>query len=1605
MKQKQLRQQGQRRSSSLLLKMFALIAMMLCSVGSVWGQDLNATWGTLQGNGEAANGNTYRWKAGNYNNMTLFTFNDGGLQNYASMQFNAVGCDSEEIYRILFMNSEGNAIRTEYYGKGNASGNGNPITIQLATLGIDLSTVTEIRIGGHSAPTSENGGKTIEGKDGLWHEIGFWGVKLTRGYTVGIDLSAKYSSGLPDGCDAWYTINGGTEKYRDTRRVGIGATVTYTMSSTNPNYTPAGWRTSPWENPDYGWMGWSDSFTTTIRNQAVENPANNTERLSGNINAQPEFNYKQAFSVTANWGMNIPDHAKGWGLPTFTVKVGDATVDASNYTLRYDVVDGPITVSNGCVNVNEDYKGDVVGHIKVTAVPNDPAAYAEGSVTIDVNIQHTARVKVTVTPQEARIGEKISVGVQRETGFTDPRYVWTFSDGASDYLYGATGTIDNNAGENDRNLTFVAKKATTTPVNIHLKFTSTAGYVKDHPDSEQADAQIKVKPVAVPTVYEDIDGVHFTYEQDYDGVNGRVDAYLEYFVGEPKADNSNRVQVGFGDMESVYTATNINPGTTLYVNSAIYYKDADGGDHWVASEQIKFVTDDAAEFPTLDLMKQPRWANGIAKRYIPIGVINELNEGVLTPLTSQWPEGVTHGKGAITNNTMGYFLGGNEYPVEREGRGVCISRNGKAHWAWTGPESDPNRQWLPKSAAFVMDVAGTMDIVVFAENTFHNTENTTDGDEGNRRVITAWYLNDQCKDGKPIKLDSWGVVGKRCEGNYSNGGNGSELGLHIRLPQLGTDGKTTLLFTYEGDNWGNDVNDTDHDLWISGFLIKRPDLRISIGRTDDRYPDGDDLIKQCVKVKNTPYIWSFEPQPTKQIDGANIHKDGKDAVGFRPASDTDSKKRNVFDGRTYICGEKCDHLLVYCDNYDETGNVKPEERPEFDGRVGDGRDGNAHLELVRPTVMAGNNGNDDRFNPIKSNGIKVNVTGSGWFKVKASAPNCPVRMKVLTSRNGGVSTIRVLKEFILPKTSEMGWNEYTAYLKAQVTDDETYDDDDAEGDIEKVYMALYVVFEPADGVALDADGKISGTQDYPQLNINQLSWLNELPVIYNFQREENPKLLTTLRKSDMKSADPDFYWQMGTHLKENGVDTYDRIHQTTKANGQESTWGNPSNHPDYHNGGKDNGYVWDIAAPARTNAHTEAAYAAGNHDFDTDHEFKSGIANGLLEFGSPISGSFLRICSMKNNYIVAHFVQSRETADTTPTVYVLDELGKLIPYCPGADTFNADNLAKLTLEAKMHGCVSEIVGLTTTGNGVYTVDNGEAFRIDIIAPAGKEFFICANNGALSLARLEALNWRVGSVPEMNGSLTLNDNASTNSSAISTAMSGDGRYAKSVTLNRSFTTGKWASLVLPFSMNEVKFKQVFGDDATCIHFTDVDKEHSTVKLTHHFYDMIVAGRPVFVRPSKTVDPVITDVTLQAAEVINTTPFSNDFVFTATYDGATISPNDLYLSNDNAILYYTGTATTYPGMRSFIKNTKASDYDFTKPTSSQQVKAMFLNFDDAEEFATGIDEVVSGEFGDDVIVVTKSTKVYDLNGRMVAVGEDINNLPAGIYVVNGKKYIVK
>ena len=947
-----------------------------------------------------------------------------------------------------------------------------------------------------------------------------------------------------------------------------------------------------------------------------------------------------------------------------------------------------------------------------------------------------------------------------------------------------------------------------------------------------------------------------------------------------------------------------------------------------------------------------------------------------------------------SNNAFIFVPQDQTYTIDKV-KGLCISQHGRAMM----PEYlNGTRGAFPDHGVIAIKLQGTLDFYLLAQN-----EVTYDGTDPNsaRRTLKVYYTNDQL-DGELKELKEWWFFGTRSEDGYNdkNGQSLVALSAGVRLPQLGKDGTCTVFITYEGREKGagpfyHYAEDADK-IWIKGFVIKRPDLKVTIGRTDSKYSsqdyNGEDNTKCTRFGENKPYVWSFEN------------------VGFNNTKKADitQKKINAKDGRTYVCGgtdDSNDHVLLYSDGASD----KNEDKVQFDGRVA----GQEHIEFLKASEYDIPEATDKRkiYDPIQYNGLKVNVTGSGWFKIQCAAPNGPVNMKVYTQPNYGDTYISLLREFKVEpvaqgdlktgETTETAFREYTVYLKSRGIHDGNngfWDGETADAGKEEIMrQSLFVVFDNIDNVSYD--------EGHPQLNIHQLSWLNEEPADYVFQREEDPKLLTEWQ--EIKRNDKTvLYWKAGndddaayTVLKGHEKGSYNVINQINTDNASKGVK-SPNGYASTSvpsDAGAYNAY-WDIAAPARVNALVEKAYGDNAKQNDTQYAYSSG---NNTEFDTPVSGSFIRISAMKNTYVVAHVipgntsVSSNATPHSGATVYVLDETGNPIP----SSSSDAD--------ASRLGYIAAMVnGGSAQYGGVASQD--KTIRIDFVANAGKEYFICANGASISLARLEVHDWR--HKPTKAETLALVDGASgtTNSTAIATAYDA-GNYYMDATLTRTFAAGKWASLVLPFSLNEQKFKEVFGENAKCIHFTDVDTENNIVKLTHHYYNMIVAGRPVFIyTPEQVVNPQFNDITLQTKDVKNTTTTSG-FTFHASYDGTQMKWNDLYMNNANAIKYVSNDKSkqlTYPGMRSFIQS--PNEYDPSDGRAgSAGAKAVLLSFldDDYQDIPTGIEELISAELGEDVVVVTKTTKIYDLLGNVMGEGSDINSLPAGIYIVNGKKYIVK
>lgn len=220
----------------------------------------------------------------------------------------------------------------------------------------------------------------------------------------------------------------------------------------------------------------------------------------------------------------------------------------------------------------------------------------------------------------------------------------------------------------------------------------------------------------------------------------------------------------------------------------------------------------------------------------------------------------------------------------------------------------------------------------------------------------------------------------------------------------------------------------------------------------------------------------------------------------------------------------------------------------------------------------------------------------------------------------------------------------------------------------------------------------------------------------------------------------------------------------------------------------------------------------------------------------------------------------------------------------------------------------------------------------------------------------------------------------------------------VTLNRKFGAKKWYSVVLPFSVSQKQMKSVFGDGVKVLHYSDVTG--TDLNLFEHFYQMIVGGTPVLVKPSVAVtNPVFKNVTLTSQKVVDIE--NTGFKCTGSWDNVDFPEYSYFIdAKTNSFYQYdptkveTNTVKPHAGaFRSWIISTS------TNPSEAKQL-TMHINGIEEQGETTAIWNAISGN--DDAEVASKG--IYSLSGQKMNAA-DTSSLPKGIYIVNGKKFIVK
>ena len=301
-------------------------------------------------------------------------------------------------------------------------------------------------------------------------------------------------------------------------------------------------------------------------------------------------------------------------------------------------------------------------------------------------------------------------------------------------------------------------------------------------------------------------------------------------------------------------------------------------------------------------------------------------------------------------------------------------------------------------------------------------------------------------------------------------------------------------------------------------------------------------------------------------------------------------------------------------------------------------------------------------------------------------------------------------------------------------------------------------------------------------------------------------------------------------------------------------------------------------------------------------------------------------------------------------------------------------------------------------NGAYVDDSNDGtgyvmlsagyVRYKFNVKAGKTYYFFAVASKIGIRGFQF----VADTPDDSKTLEIIETATgtTNSSAIASANNGETKKVNYT--SRTFAADKWVGVVLPFSMSATQVEKTFGPRTSIVHFNRV--EGRKLYLTKHSHQMIVAGTPVIIKPTQEANISGFYAQVEAESVDEMTDGS--YKFTGSYDRGTVKQYDYYFgTSGNLIQRKSSEDMELKPARAWLKS----------PGGEAGAKALEIAFDaffDGE--TTGIELVIDGV--SETSYDSDDACVYGVNGQIIRKNStSLEGLPKGIYIVNGKKYVVK
>lgn len=285
----------------------------------------------------------------------------------------------------------------------------------------------------------------------------------------------------------------------------------------------------------------------------------------------------------------------------------------------------------------------------------------------------------------------------------------------------------------------------------------------------------------------------------------------------------------------------------------------------------------------------------------------------------------------------------------------------------------------------------------------------------------------------------------------------------------------------------------------------------------------------------------------------------------------------------------------------------------------------------------------------------------------------------------------------------------------------------------------------------------------------------------------------------------------------------------------------------------------------------------------------------------------------------------------------------------------------------------------------YTINKLAACRYGFDVKAGKTYVLFQNNETLGFY---GFTFGASSTEATNVSISQTD-----------GYTYEAKNNATVTLTKPLKANVWNAICLPFSMTEQQVRNAFGEDARIAEFKKVEEsgKKDVALFGMHYYQLITAGKPCLIKLSQVNENdtyTIKGVTIDAEKALTIADSNNLFDFVGTYAPTIMPANSHFLGSNDGKLYYITADKEISGLKAFFQ-----------PVSTSNAK-LIIAFDstdnDFDNNTTGI-EAIKDYMDQDAANSSANKGIYNINGQFMGTYPAI--LPQGIYVKNGKKFIVK